>query len=96
MGHNEGGGPKETDQERGECLGLVYGRFTQTGTAYYSEACICISRNNVGESSWQEITLIPCHHPKTELLQNILRVERNGGRRESSSVVLQQFKKRAI
>lgn len=28
---------------------------------------------NVGEYSWQEATLVPCHHPKTELLQNILR-----------------------
>lgn len=90
MGHYGGGVSKETelDQERGECLGLVCRRFTQTGTAHYSEACIRISRNNVGESSWQEITLIPCHHPKTELLQNILRVERNGGCRESASVVV--------
>lgn len=48
-------------------------RKVYLGAARYSEACICILRNIVGEYSWQEITLIPCHHPKTELLQNILK-----------------------
>ncbi len=43
----------------------------------HSEAGVCVTFLNkyIGDKSGEEeATLVPCHHPKTELLQNILKI----------------------
>jgi len=42
----------------------------------HSEAGVChfFKQARWGQIRIEEATLVPCHHPKTELLQNILKI----------------------
>ena len=56
-----------------ECSWLYFFHFKGVWESFWSRGLSHFEQARWGQRSEREATLVPCHHPKTELLQNILK-----------------------